>query len=300
VVIKYTRWCCIRGQHFSQCAFLKRLVLDDFVANILEVCLYHGGGLSCLYNLFVYLEVCKGKSHFIIQTFYLGAETLKVTVSKTRSLPFKWDEHFVPSTTECILACFAMSARYWSSYNPELNLAKDIEEWKNFAHKNFIEYRGTNTKEMLRKMPKNTKDVVTASLNKNEESERENSKPVQFSELMLKVNTPEDLISLAPFFRTGPPIPQILVFNKLLMTHNMNGPNHAVLLHSIDFEKEKLFVIDSTKHLMREPDIYDFRKFEKAWRDVQNLQIITYPKEMATLISGPTVGITKQLDLSQF
>jgi hypothetical protein len=153
---------------------------------------------------------------------------------------------------------------------------------------------------MLRKMPKNVQDTATASPNENENSEDGNSKPIEFSELMIKINTPTDLNSLAPFFKTGPPIPQILVFNQLLMTHNINGPNHAVLLHSIDFEKEKLFVIDSTKHQLKEPDIYDFRKFEKAWRDVQNLQIITYPNDMATLISGPTVGITKQLDLSQF
>jgi hypothetical protein len=226
----------------------------------------------------------------------LGRRYKKLSVAKTRSLPFKWDEFFVPSKTECILACFAMSARYWGFYYPQLNLANDLEDWKRFANRSFIEYRGTHLNEMLRRMPKNIQDT---SLNENESQEDEKSKP-QFSELIIKENTPKDLNSLAPFFQTGPPIPQILVFNQLLMTHNIDGPNHAVILHSIDFEKEKLFVIDSTKHQLKEPDIYDFRKFEKAWRDVQNLQIITYPNDMATLISGPTVGITKQLDLSQF
>jgi hypothetical protein len=222
-----------------------------------------------------------------------------LTVTKTRSLPFKWDEHFIPSETDCVLACFAMSARYWMSHYPQLNLVNDVEAWKRFANTSFIEYRGTHLNDILRKLPKKVPDTATASQNENETSEDGNGKP-QFSELIIKENTPKDLHSLAPFFRTGPPIPQILVFNQLLMTHNMDGPNHAVILYSIDYEKEKLFVIDSTKHKLKEPDVYDFRKFEKAWKVVQNLQIITYPKEMATLISGPTVGITKQLDLSQF
>ena len=194
-----------------------------------------------------------------------------------------------------------MSARYWGSYFPQLGLANDLDAWKNFANKSFVEYRGTFVNEMLRKMPKNVEDTGTVSPNENADSEDGDSKPIKFSELMIKVNTPEDLNSLAPFFQTHPPIPQILSFNQLLMTHNItNGPNHAVILHSIDFEKEKLFVIDPTKHQLQEPDVYDFRLFEKAWRDVHNLQIITYPKEMITLVSGPNVGITKQLDMTQF
>jgi len=192
-----------------------------------------------------------------------------------------------------------MSARYWSSHYPQLNLADDIEDWKNFAHSSYIAYRGTHLNEMLRKFPKKVLDTTTDSTDENANSEGETRKQ-PFSELIIRENTLSDLESLAPFFQTGPPIPQILVFNQLLMTHGVNGPNHAVLLHSVNYEKEKLFVIDSTKHSLKEPDIYDFRKFERAWKDVQNLQIITYPKEMATLISGQTVGITKQLDLSQF
>lgn len=230
----------------------------------------------------------------------MGGDSKKLSGGKTRSLPFKWNEFFVSSKTECLLACFAMSARYWGSYFPQLGLPDDLEVWKEFADRSFIEYRGTYVAEMLRKIPKSVEDTVTISPKETPDSEDVNSKTIQFSELVIKVNTPKDLNSLVPFFQTRPPIPQILFFNQLLMTHNINGPNHAVILHSIDFEKEKLFVIDPTKYQLQEPDVYDFRLFEKAWRDVHNLQIITYPKGMITLISGPTIGIAKQLDLEQF
>ena len=193
-----------------------------------------------------------------------------------------------------------MSARYWGSYFPDLGLPNDLEVWKEFAEKSFIEYRGTYISEMLQKMPKIDKDTSTISPEEASELEGISSETTQFSELVIKVNTPKDLNSLVPFFQTRPPIPQILSFNQLLMTHNVNGPNHAVILHQIDFEKEKLFVIDPTKHQLHEPDVYDFRLFGKAWRDFHNLQIITYPKNMITLISGPTVGIAKQLEMTQY
>jgi len=221
-------------------------------------------------------------------------------MGKTKSLPFKWSDFFVPSDTECLLACFAMSARYWAEFFPELKLAKDLDVWKEFANRSFVSYRGTYIKEFLRKIPKSNEVIEVNSEIKTNNLEEPTSQVVEFSELAIKTNTLEDLNSLVPFFRTKIIIPQIIFFNQLLMTHNINGPNHAVLLHSIDFEKEKLYVIDSTKHQMQEPDVYDFHQFKRAWRDAYNLQIITYPKDMITLVSGPNVGITKQLYLNQF
>ena len=225
----------------------------------------------------------------------------KLSVGRTRKLPFDWDRFFVPSKTECVLACYAMSARYWESFYPELNLPTDLEVWKEFAAESFIEYRGTSIRDMMRKTPRGIPEATEVTLPEEvEEVEGVVPKPIQFLELVIKPNTPNGLESLVPFFQTRPPIPQILVFDQLLMTHNITGNYHAVLLYSLDFEKEKLFVIDPTKVHLLEPYVYDFRLFQKAWRERQNLQIVTYPKDMITVISGPFVGIVDQLKITKF
>lgn len=223
-----------------------------------------------------------------------------MSVGKIKGLPFDWDRFFVSSKTECILACFAMSARYWKSFYPELNLPIEIEVWKEFASESFVNYRGTSIRDMTRKMPKIPNTTEATSPEKHEEEGKIVSKPTQLLELVIKPNTPKGLDSLKPFFQTRPPIPQILVFDQTLMTHNIIGNFHAVILHSLDFEKEKLFVIDPTKVKLTEPDVYDFRLFQKAWRECQNLQIVSYPKDMVTIISGPSVGIAHQAELTKF
>ena len=218
-------------------------------------------------------------------------------VGKTRNLPFDWNRFFVPSQTECVLACFAMSARYWKSFYPEINLPTDLKEWQEFASESFVLYRGTSIRDMMRKKPIGISEPIETAI-----PEKENiiDKPIQFTELVIKPHTPNGFESLVPFFQTRPPIPQILIFDQLLMTHNISGTYHAILLHSIDFEKEKLFVIDPVKHKLLEPYVYDFNRFRQAWKERQNLQIITYPKGMITVISGPSVGIVRQTDITRF
>jgi len=194
-----------------------------------------------------------------------------------------------------------MSARYWQSFYPELNLPTDLKVWEEFASESFLEYRGASIRDMMRRMPKGTTEAKEAILSKEDvEIEKIISKQIQFLELVVKANTPSGLESLLPFFQTRPPIPQILVFDQLLMTHNIRSNFHAVILYSLDFEKEKLFVIDPTKVHLLEPDVYDFRLFRKAWRECQNLQIITYPKGLITIISGPSVGIVHQAEITAF
>ena len=218
-------------------------------------------------------------------------------VGKTRNLPFDWDRFFVSSQTECVLACFAMSARYWKSFYPELSLPTDLEEWQEFASESFVLFRGTSIRDMIRKTPTEIPEPTEIAIPEKEEI---TDKPIQFSELVIKPHTPIGFNSLAPFFQTRPPIPQILVFDQLLMTHNISGTYHAILLHSIDFEKEKLFVIDPAKRHLLEPYVYDFNLFQKAWKECQNLQIVTYPKGMITVITGPSVGIVCQTDITKF
>jgi len=218
---------------------------------------------------------------------------------RTKKLPFVWERFFVPSTTECVLACYAMSARYWKHSFPHLNLPIDLEVWKEFAAKSFIQYRGTTIRDMMRNTPK-IPEVIEATLSEKEEVEEDVSNRIQFLELVIKLGNPKGLESLTPFFQTQPPIPQILVFDQQLMTHNISGPAHAVILYQVDFEKEKLFVIDPTKVHLSEPDVYDFRLFQKAWRECQNLQIVTYPKGIITVISGPSAGIVHQPEITKY
>ena len=227
-------------------------------------------------------------------------------IARTRELPFVWGEFFVSSKTECLLACYAMSARYWKSFFPELNLPTDLEVWKKFADKSFLEYRGTSIHDMMRKapiaIPLETEATLPEDVGEKETigPKPTEAHPTQFLDLVVKINALNGLESVVPFFQTRPPLPQVLVFDQLLMTHNIRGNYHAVILHSVDFEKEKLFVIDPTKLHLLEPDVYDFRLFQKAWRECQNLQIVTYPKGMITIISGPSVGIVHQTEITEF
>jgi len=138
------------------------------------------------------------------------------------------------------------------------------------------------------------------SLEKAQEEKNIPTKSIEFLNLVIKHHTPKNLNSLKPFFENRPPIPQILVFDQPLMTHNISGPYHAVILHQIDFEKEKLLVIDPAKKKLKEPYAHDFRRFKKAWRALQNMQIITYPKDMVKLISGPTAGIVEQRKITNY
>jgi len=194
-----------------------------------------------------------------------------------------------------------MSACYWKSFYPDLDLPTELKVWKDLASESFNEYRGTSIRDIMRKIPREPSVTTEDALSKENEVEKGiGFKGTQFLELVIRPNTPSGLESLIPFFQTQPPIPQILVFDQLLMTHNMKGNYHAVLLSSIDFEKEKLFVIDPTKVHLMEPDVYDFRLFQRAWRACENLQIITYPKDVITVISGPFVGIVHQAEITKF
>jgi len=85
-----------------------------------------------------------------------------VAKARTKSLPFNWKKFFVPSDTECVLACFAMCARYWGYYFPELGLPDDLEIWKEWAGKSFSPHRGTYIRGILRKMPKTSEDSARA------------------------------------------------------------------------------------------------------------------------------------------
>jgi hypothetical protein len=229
----------------------------------------------------------------------------------TRPLPFDWKDFCENQGTDCVPACFAMSARYWKRLKPDLPLPTDRESWDDFIlFTSARTSRGTSLLRLLRNIPTPDRTPISelhdqgiealqeevaseASELEPEELEPEGAElePVRLSNLVLDPRTPASIGDLkAALDYADPPIPQILVFDKVMMTRRVEGGSHAVLLLKLDFDKEKLYVIDPTLRTRMEPDVYDFNNFNHGWEALSNLNIMVYPVGFKVVSSsGPTI-----------
>jgi len=202
----------------------------------------------------------------------------------TRAIPFDWTTHFCPNTgTDCVPACFVMAAKYWKSLRPDLNLPTEPKFWDDFLTRTSAKTpRGTSLWRLLR----NVRSVPDKSSSRLLEEEGEEVtgegmalEVIEVSNLVLDPRTPKSIRELrSPLEDANPPLPQILAFDKTMMTHRTEGVTHAVLLLQIDFVKEKLYVVDPTLGKRMEPTIYDFGDFSRGWGVLSNLDILVYPK----------------------
>jgi len=179
-----------------------------------------------------------------------------------------------------------MAAKYWKSVHPELMLPTDSMYWDEFLTKTSAKTtRGTSLWRLLRNFPlpggrpaEKRIDIDTDLYEEESEQEVE-LEVIEVSNLILDPRTPKKISELrSALDDVNPPIPQILVFDKTVMTHRIEGGTHAVLLLQIDFDKEKLYVVDPTLFRRLEPDVYDFDNFSQGWAVFSNLNIMVYPK----------------------
>lgn len=222
---------------------------------------------------------------------------LQAASGVTGPIPFDWKDFCRNKGTDCVPACFAMAARYWKRLLPDLPLPTDQKDWENFVLRTSARTsRGTSLLRLLRNVPTGGQipSIEPPELDLlQEEAEPEGAElePVKLSNLVLDPRTPRSLNWLRSAINdANPPIPQILVFDKMMMTRRIEGGSHAVMLLKLDFDKEKLYVVDPTLHTRMEPDVYDFDNFSRGWEVLSNLNIMVYP-EGVKVVSGAVPSI---------
>jgi hypothetical protein len=207
------------------------------------------------------------------------------TTGLTKSINFIWEDYFCPNKgSDCVPACFIMAARYWQSIRPELMLPTESIYWDNYLAKTSAKtVRGTSLQRLLRNVQLSSAKPVEETIGEvdlyEEETEPEEEQPeqiqselevIEVSNLILDPRTPRNIPELrSALDDANPAVPQILVFDKTMMTHRIRGGTHAVLLVQIDFDKEKLYVVDPSLVRRKEPDVYDFANFTRDGRSSQ-------------------------------
>lgn len=205
--------------------------------------------------------------------------------SKTSSLPFRWSDFSFGKSGKCFPACVVMCNKYWNHYVPDLNLPLDIIELEETLGDTFYSKRGLNLEKLNRALGiKDLNEIDGERLNIG---------------LTVEARTPRGLDVLYPFFQETPPIPLILLYDHNYMESNRQGNAHAVILHSIDYGKEKLYVIDPIKKDLRAPFPYDFNRFSLGWKKIENLTLIVAPLDKLTVLEGKQVARWEQKTLKE-
>lgn len=201
-------------------------------------------------------------------------------------LPFDWRFFVFGSSGKCFPACLAMCSRYWRYYDPTLDIPESLEDFEASLGDSYYSSNGLST-ERLKRALKRTEihDLDGERINVG---------------LTIEITCPKSLEELYPFFLEDPPIPIILSFDKAYTERNKSEDSHAVLVQSIDFKKEKIYVIDPIKEDLRAPFPYDFERFRLGWEVCENLAFLVAPLNKLILISGDEVKVIKQTTLQRF
>lgn len=176
--------------------------------------------------------------------------------------PFDWGLHFVPDkATDCLPACIAMAAKYWSNIRPELQIPTNLDIWKRFiADQKGATMRGSSLTRVMDNLTKTTRT----------------SHGLKMTPITM-LNTE----STIQFISQDTPIPLILIYDRSYMITENEGGYHASLLHGVDYKKEKkIAVIDPNLIDRKEPLPWDLEMFSKGWSRTQNACIAVYPPDM--------------------
>ncbi|MEX0640915.1 MAG: hypothetical protein WEB28_02925 [Nitrosopumilaceae archaeon] len=173
--------------------------------------------------------------------------------------PFDWKKHFVSeeNSEDCIPSCLAMAGLYWRSIDKSLRIPSKREEWASILEKMHVHsHRGTNLM-MLRNILK-----------------------TKAKGLSLKLIQPKKLADLTKLFEFTPPIPVILCYDRAMVINNIEGPNHASLVFSIDLTREQIKVVDPSQIYRETPMTYNQDDFIRGWNQVQNQAILVHPTKI--------------------
>lgn len=201
-------------------------------------------------------------------------------------LPFVWEDFEYGRPGDCFRACVIMCCRYWARIDPTLNLPLSKEALRERLGESFFSRSGLSVERIRQALKKQEIDEL--------DGER-----ITIG-LDLELRTPDSIESLYPFLMVHPPIPIIISFDKQFAEKNVSSDQHAVILFSIDYERELISVIDPIKQYLQEPYAYEFRRFELGWEKSDNLIFISVPAGRLDLISGKEVKVIKQEKLTRY
>lgn len=194
-------------------------------------------------------------------------------------MPFDWNSHFVPeeNSEDCIPACLAMAGRYWKSIDNTLDIPSTLDEWMPFLDDLHVtSHRGTNLvmlKSALRKLKKNNGIGLS-----------------------IRMIQPKKLADVTKFLEFKISIPVIFCYDRSLAINNVEGPNHASLLYSIDLPKEQIKVVDPAQAYRLDPMLYGQQDFIRGWNAVQNQIIIVFPSNLRVPINTRKHDESQNLD----
>lgn len=164
------------------------------------------------------------------------------------------------NSEDCVPACLAMAGLYWKTKKPSLSIPARREEWNPFLEKLYIHtHRGTNLV-MLKGALQKIKGKGIG--------------------LKLRMIQPKKLADLTKLLEFNPPIPVILCYDRAIAINNVEGPNHASLLFSIDLLREQVKVVDPSQIYRDTPMTYNQDDFIRGWNAVKNLAILVYPTNL--------------------
>ena len=203
----------------------------------------------------------------------------------TKPLPFRRGDFVYGSQGNCFPACAVMCNRYWSFYDPDLDLPLTVEDFEKEIGNSYYSRKGlwlTKLNEHLGNRAISEFEEIKIKLG-----------------LVFEAKTPTNETVLFPFFQQEPPIPLILIYDHSLMQLGSIGIYHSVILHHIDFEKEKIWVINPRQKDIKGPFPYDLNRFKLGWKESQNLTVIVYPEGRLNIVKGASAKTWRQTKLME-
>ena len=201
------------------------------------------------------------------------------------SLPFRWGDFVFGNPGKCFPACICMCSKYWTHYEPDLEIPLELNDLERELGDSFYSASGLSLERLKRQLRK----TQIKELN----GERFNIG------LTIEARCPKNLEDLYPFFLEDPPIPLIFVFDQNFTERNRLGDPHAVILHHLDYETEKIYVIDPVKKDLKGTYPYDFNRFKLGWAKILNLTLAVAPLDRFIIMDGKEVRVYRQLKLTE-
>lgn len=177
--------------------------------------------------------------------------------------PFDFDKYFTSEedSADCVPACVSMCAKYWNDKIPSLKLPTKSDMWKQYFEKLHLHsFRGTNV------------GLVNNALKK--------LNPKNKIHLKADLIYPKHLNDLTKLFELDTPFPVILTYDKRMVLNNAHGATHASLFHSMDLQKDQVYVIDPMTPLVKEPYPHPKDFFLRGWETTENETIIVHPSNL--------------------
>ena len=195
-------------------------------------------------------------------------------------LSFDWDTHFVWSRdgTKCLGACSLMAARYWGVQLSDSECGRILAELAVPA------FRGPDAAQIVKAVEQvvgtSTEPSPTSLETKLEDFLESGTITTPSTQISLRQDFfhARGIESLKPAFQVAKPIPQIVIYDDLMASYNVESPGgHASLVERLDFDAGFIYLIDPNAEKRKSPIYYTFDDFRRGWKSFEQATIILYP-----------------------